>query len=197
MKKTIYNIFSLVFMAAALFTAISCEQEKPLDNIEDPNFPKLVENHDVEPGTMLTITIQPDAAWTISVNKESYTWFKIKDGRFDKQMLAGVGLQEPKEITIWTTAEESFDLRSCEVTLTVKGESKVIARYTLRAKAKTIETYKAGRTEDGAFIFAEDEYVYDQAPIDDEDEIELLWDNNDKRFHYPVKIVANYNWTVE
>lgn len=197
MKKTIYNIFSLVFTAAALFSAVSCEQEKPLGNTEDPNFPKLVEDHDVVPGTVLTLTIQPDAAWSISVNKESYTWFKIKDGRFDKQMLAGVGLQEPKEITIWTTAEESFDLRSCEVTLTVKGKSKVIARYTLRAKAKTIETYKASRTEDGAFIPAEDEYVYEQAPIADEDEIELVWDNNDRRFYFPVKVIANYDWTVE
>ena len=197
MKKTIYNIFSLVITAVMLFSAVSCEELKTEDGMGDTNFPELVENHDVVPGDTLTLTIQPNAAWSISINKESYTWFKIKDGKFDKQTLSGVALSEPKEITIWTTSEDSFDLRSCEITLEIGGESKVIARYTLSAKAKTIEIYKAVRTDEGAFTFAEEEYVYDQTPMDDADEIELVWDNNDKRFHYTVRVVANYNWTVK
>ena len=198
MKKTIYNIFSLVIMAVMLFSAVSCEELKPMGGIGDKNFPELVENHDVVPGDTLTLVIQPDAAWSISINKESYTWFKIKDGRFDKQTLSGPALDEPKEITIWTTDEESFDLRSCEVTMKVKDESKVIAKYTLRAKAKTIEVYKAAVTEEGTFSTGEDDgYVYEQTPVDVADEITLVWDNNDNRFYFPVKVVANYNWTVE
>lgn len=197
MKKTIYNIFSLLSMAAVLFAGVACEQENPLDNDKTSDFPELVENHDVVPGTELTITIQPKASWSISINKDSYAWFKIKDGKFDKQTLSGVSLSEPKEITIWTTSEESFDLRSCEVTMKVKGESKVIAKYTLRAKAKTIEAYKAAVTEDGKFSFAEEGYLYEQTPMSAEDEIELVWDDNDNRYYFPVKIAANYDWTVE
>lgn len=197
MKKTIYNIFSLLSMAAVLFAGVACEEENPLDDNKTSDFPELVEDHDVVPGTELTITIQPKSAWSVSINKESYSWFKIKDGKFDKQTLAGVSLDEPKTITIWTTSEESFDLRSCEVTMKVGGESKVIARYTLRAKAKTIEAYKAAVTEEGTFSFVEDGYLYEQTPMAAEDEIELVWDGNDSRFYFPVKIVANYNWTVE
>ena len=197
MKRTIYNIFSLLSMAAVLFLAVSCEDEKPLDSGKTSNFPELVENHDVEPGTLLTLTIQPNAAWSLTVNKESYAWFKIKDGKFDKQTLSGVSLSEPKEITIWTTSEESFDLRSCQVTLTVKGESKVIAKYTLRAKAKTIEAYEASVTESGAFEYADGGYVYVNTPMSADDVIELVWDENEKMYYSPVKITANYDWTVE
>lgn len=198
MKKTIYNIFSLVFMAAALFTAISCEQEKPLDSNKKSDFPELVENHDVIPGTELTITIQPGSAWSISIPRESYEWFKILDGKFKTQTLTGTSSDEPVQITIWTTDEESFALRSCDVKMKVNGEEKVIAKYTLRAKAKTIEVYKASLTEEGVFSTDEDDkYVYEQTPVDVEDEITLIWDNNDKRFYFPVKVVANYNWTVE
>ena len=198
MKKTIYNIFSLVFMAAALFTAISCEQEEPLGSNKKSDFPELVENHDVIPGTELTITIQPGSAWSISIPRESYEWFKILDGKFKTQTLTGTSSDEPVQITIWTTDEESFALRSCDVKMKVNGEEKVIAKYTLRAKAKTIEVYKASLTEEGVFSTDEDDqYVYEQTPVDVEDEITLIWDNNDKRFYFPVKVVANYNWTVE
>ena len=148
MKKTIYNIFSLVFMAAALFTAISCEQEEPLGSNKKSDFPELVENHDVIPGTELTITIQPGSAWSISIPRESYEWFKILDGKFKTQTLTGTSSDEPVQITIWTTDEESFALRSCDVKMKVNGEEKVIAKYTLRAKAKTIEVYKASLTEE-------------------------------------------------
>ena len=197
MKKTIYNIFSLVFMASALFTAISCEEENPIDNPSNSNFPSLVENHDVVPGDTLTFSIQPNSAWSISIPKESYEWFKIIDGKFRTQTLTGVSASEPIEIKVWTTSEESFALRSCVITMKVGSESKEVAKYTLRAKAKTIEVYKAAVTEEGTFSTTDEEYVYEQTPISVEDEIELVWDNNDRRYYFPIKVNANYDWTVE
>lgn len=99
---------------------------------DSANFPNLVENHDVVPGTRLTLTILPDADWRISINKESYSWFKIIDGRFYEQSISGRSSSEPIEITIWTTDEDSFYSRSCEITLYMGGVSMVIAKYTLK-----------------------------------------------------------------
>lgn len=195
MKKIVYNCISLLSMAVVLFAGVSCEDETPMDNA--PRFPELVTDNDVVPGSELTLTIHPNMAWSISVPKECYEWFKIQDGRFKVQTLSGVSSDAPVEIKIWTTDEESFSLRSCQVRMTMGGETKTIAEYTLRAKEKTIETYLASTTESGAFEYADGNYVYQDAPMGSDDVIELVWDANDKRYIFPVKVIANYEWSVE
>ena len=131
MKKIVYNCISLLSMAVVLFAGVSCEDETPMDNA--PRFPELVTDNDVVPGSELTLTIHPNMAWSISVPKECYEWFKIQDGRFKVQTLSGVSSDTPVEIKICTTDEESFSLRSCQVRMTMGGETKTIAEYTLRA----------------------------------------------------------------
>ena len=195
MKKIIYNIFSILSMTVVLTMGTSCEEEKPIEAA--PVFPELVTNHDVEPGSELTLTIQPNAAWSISIPKESYAWFKIKDGKFDKQTLTGVSMTEPMTVTIWTTDEESFALRSCDVTMTIGSESKVIASYTLRTMAKAVEAYRAVVNENGSFERTEEGFAYESTAMTSEDVAELVWDDADKRFYFPMKIQANYEWTVE
>lgn len=196
MKKTLYNILSVLAVAAVSFMAASCG-EKPAPVPTVPMFPELVTDHDVEPGTELKLTIQPNMAWSISIPKESYQWFKIINGKAKLQTLSGVALDEPKEITIWTIDEESFDLRSCDVKMTVGDETKVIASYTLRAKDKTLEVYRASKQEDGTFALSTDGYVYEESPVAATDEIELVWNNNEKKFYFPLKVKANYDWTVQ
>lgn len=196
MKKTIYNLFSLISLAAVLFSGTACEEANPVED-NTLNFPELVTLTDIEPGTELTLTIQPNKAWSVSISKESYSWFKIKDGKFDKQTLSGVSQSEPMTITIWTTSEESFALRSCEVVMTMADQTKTIAKYTLRAKDRVVEAYRAAVSEDGKFTYNEDGYSYESEAMGADDVIELIWDENDKKFFAPVKVNANFDWTVE
>ena len=196
MKKTLYNILSVMAVAVACFVTVACE-EKPAPVETTPVFPELVTNHDVVPGEELTLTIQPNMAWSISIPKESYQWFKILNGKSKLQTISGVPMDEPKEITIWTTDEESFDLRSCDVKMTVGKETKVIASYTLRAKDKALEVYRASKLEDGSFVISSDGYVYEETPVASTDEIELVWNENEKKFYFPIKVSANYEWTVQ
>lgn len=196
MKKTLYNILNVMVVAAACMMTVACE-EKPAPVEKIPVFPELVTNHDVVPGEELTLTIQPNMAWSISIPKESYQWFKILNGKSKLQTLSGVPLDEPKEITIWTTDEESFDLRSCDVKMTVGEETKVIASYTLRAKDKALEVYRASKQENGSFVISSDGYVYEETPVTSTDEIELVWNDNEKKFYFPIKVNANYDWTVQ
>ena len=182
-------------MAVVMFAGVSCEEETPIDNT--PKFPELVTDNDVVPGSELTLTIQPNMAWSISVPKECYEWFKIQDGKFKVQTLSGVSSDTPVQIRIWTTDEESFSLRSCQIKMTMGGETKIIAEYTLRAKEKSVEAYLASKTETGAFEYADGSYVYEDAPMTSDDVIELVWDANEKRYVFPVKVVANFEWSVE
>lgn len=182
-------------MAVVMFAGVSCNEETPIDNT--PKFPELVTDNDVVPGSELTLTIQPNMAWSISVPKECYEWFKIQDGKFKVQTLSGVSSETPVQIRIWTTDEESFSLRSCQIKMTMGGETKIIAEYTLRAKEKSVEAYLASKTETGAFEYADGSYVYEDAPMTSDDVIELVWDANEKRYVFPVKVVANFEWSVE
>lgn len=182
-------------MAAVLFVGVSCEEEKPIDST--PKFPELVTDNDVIPGTVLTLEIQPNMAWSISIPKESYEWFKIMDGKFKVQTLSGVSSESPIEISIWTTDEESFSLRSCQIQMTMGEETRTIAEYTLRAQARSVEAYMAKRTETGAFAYADGKYVYEDSAMTAEDVIELIWDENEKRYIFPIKVVANFEWSVE
>ena len=195
MKRIIYNCIGLLSMAVVMFAGVSCNEETPIDNT--PKFPELVTDNDVVPGSELTLTIQPNMAWSISVPKECYEWFKIQDGKFKVQTLSGVSSDTPVEIRIWTTDEESFSLRSCQIKMTMGGETKIIAEYTLRAKEKSVEAYLASKTETGAFEYADGSYVYEDAPMTSDDVIELVWDANEKRYVFPVKVVANFEWSVE
>lgn len=200
MNKKIYDFFSLLSLAAVLFAGISCEQTDPVDDSSDKDtvsFPELVKETDVEPGTLLTFTIQPDKGWSISIPVESFEWFKILDGKFKVQTLSGVSLKEPKTITIWTTEEPSFSLRSCEVKMTIGEETRTVAEYTLRAEGRTVEVYPVAMTEDGRFSYADGAYIYDTKPLAEDDVVELVWDENERRYSFPVEVKSNYDWTVE
>ena len=106
MRKNIYNIFAVLAAVFALSAAVSCQEEAP--ETPKPVFPEMVTDYDVVPGTEIHLTIQPNQPWKLSVSEQGYKWFKIKDGRFDVASLSGAASTEPIDITIVTSAEESF-----------------------------------------------------------------------------------------
>ena len=193
MRKNIFNIVAVLSAAFALVTAVSCQEEPPV--VVTPNFPELVEEYDLAPGSELHLTIQPNMAWTVSVSEESYKWFKIKDGRFERASMSGVSSETPVEITIVTTTEESFAIRACEVSLQMGTEKKVIAKYTLQAKEKTMEFY-AAKVTDGVFEYADDALVYSETPLTATESIELVWDNTSRQYYFPVMVRSNFEWDV-
>ena len=161
-----------------------------------PNFPELVTEFDVVPGTELHLTIEPNMAWTVSVSEESYKWYKIKDGRFERASMSGVSSDTPIDITIVTTTEESFAIRACDVYLQLGDKKEVIAKYTLQAKEKTMELYAAKKTEAG-FEYSEESYIYSETPLADTESIELVWDADARQYYFPIMVRSNFEWDVE
>lgn len=173
--------------------------EKPNTEVkkEDPSFPTLVENFDVKPGETLSLTFTPNYDWTVSVPAEIRQWFWIVDGSFKVSELSGKASESEVTVKIGVSETQEFDKNySCDVTLSMDGQSEVIAKYMLPAKERTLEVYAAEWDADGALKLSDDgtSYVYSSVATET---LELGWSAADADFRAPVKVDANCQWTVD
>ncbi|MBR5273743.1 MAG: BACON domain-containing protein [Bacteroidales bacterium] len=184
-----------VLMAGLLMIAVACEPE-PQVNVT-PVFPELVQDNNVAPGSTMTLTFDANADWEVSVSSENLQWFWIKDGSFKVDKVSGkvaAGDKSPVTVQIGVSETEEFDTnRSCDVTLTMGGESRIIAKYMRPAKARAMAVYVA-KVEDGAFVKEGDSYVYETVEASSS---ELIWSDEDKDFRLPVRVESNCSWTMD
>lgn len=187
-KNNISGLFAALVMGSALFAA-SCE--KPSEETPVPEFPQLIEKT-VAPGESVTIPVQANMDWEISVPENGLQWFWIQDGAFQLYRLSGkVG---EAEVVIGVSATEEFDNdRVCEVTMKMGGESKVIARLVRPSKEKHLTVYAAVVT-DGEVQFNEtgDSYLYE---TEEAESLDMIWTGSE--FRLPIKVESNYNWSIK
>lgn len=208
-KMNTYRILAAAFAALALLAA-SCTKPEPEENTgntgnggnkeevkkEEPSFPNLVEDNNVQPGSTLTLTFKPNYDWKISVPADIRQWFWIVDGSFKVSELSGKASESSVTVKIGVTENQEFDKNySCEVTMAMDGKTKVIAKYMLPAKERTMSVYAAEWDAD-ALKVADDgtSYVYSSTAAD---ALELKWSAADADFRAPVKVDANCEWSVE
>ena len=183
------NIFK-AFIIAASFAFAACQQDAPVEKPE-ASFPETKE-YNVAPGQEVTLSFNANQDWELSVPQNSIQWFWIQDGSFKLYKLSGKAGDQV--VTIGVSSTEEFDVdRTCDVTLTIGGESKVIAKLERSAKEKTLTLY-AAVVADGEIQFKEDGsgYLYSETEAES---LELVWTGSD--FRLPVKVDANHNWTVK
>ena len=175
--------------------AVACKPE-PQVNVT-PVFPDLVQDNNVAPGSTLTLTFDANADWEVSVPSENLQWFWIKDGSFKVDKVSGkvtAGDKSPVTVQIGVSETEEFDTnRSCDVTLTMGGESRIIAKYMRPAKARAMAVYVA-KVEDGAFVKEGDSYVYETVEAAAS---ALVWSDEDRDFRLPVRVESNCSWTMD
>lgn len=197
--KTI-NILKSLALFAALLSFAACDPQ--LGNEDDPQggvpeFPELVENYAVEPGSTQELTFTPNLDWKLSIPSEIRQWFWIQDRSFKLTELSGAASSDPITICIGVTETADFDMNySCDVTLAMGDSTKVIAKYMLPAKEKTLQIYAAKTLSEGEFELAEDgvSYVYSTEAAD---KFNLIWSTTDADFRLPIKVVSNCEWTVQ
>ena len=183
------NIFKAFFIAAS-FSVAACQQDAPVEKPE-ASFPEAKE-YNVAPGEELALSFNANQDWELTVPQSSIQWFWIQDGSFKLYKLSGKAGDQI--VTIGVSATEEFDMdRTCDVTLKMGGQEKVIAKLVRRAKEKTLTLY-AAVVADGEIQFKEDGsgYLYSETEAES---LELVWTGSD--FRLPVKVDANHNWTVK
>ena len=197
------NILKLLALLACSFIYAACEEElggqdgpEPEETVI-PNFPELIENYAVEPGSTQEIVFTPNLDWKVTIPSEVRQWFWIKDDSFKVAELTGSASDQPVTVQVGVTETPEFDKNfSCDVTLHLGDSSKVVAKYMLPAKEKTMQVYAAKLTADGGFEIAEDgvSYVYSEETAT---AFNLVWSAADCEFRLPVKVVSNCEWTVD
>ena len=167
----------IAFLMLATLMAVSCDKDNGSSTKEDPTFPQLVENYNVQAGETLTLTFTPNYNWTISIPAELRQWFWIQDGSFSVSELSGYATKNPVQVRIGVSQVQEFDRNfSCDVTLTMDGKSEVIAKFMLPAKEHTLEVASEQMASDV---------------------IALAWSAEDADFRALVQVTSNTEWTVE
>ena len=184
---------------AAILSFAACEPQLGNEGPQGgtPIFPDLVENYAVEPGSTQELVFTPNLDWKISIPSEMRQWFWIKDQTFKVTELTGAASTESVTVLIGVTETTEFDKNfTCDVTLEMGDSSKVIAKYMLPAKEKTMEIYTAKTISDNEFELAADgvSYVYSG---DKADKFNLIWSTKDSDFRLPIKVVSNCEWTMQ
>lgn len=188
------KIWGLSLLASMCLVACAPEETPEVEDVK-PEFPSLVENNDVLPGETLTLSFVPNMDWTVSIPQESLKWFSILDGSFETDYISGKASQTPVLVKIKVSETEEFaSSRTCEVSLKMGDQTKIIARYTRQAKERTFSLYTAQVQED-AFVFGGEDggYIYTDQAVES---VDLIWPEGTNGFRMPVKVDANFAWTL-
>ena len=167
----------------ALALAAACHPDEPVVTVT-PEFPELVENNNVLPGETLSFSFVPNMDWTVRIPEESIKWFSIIDGAFETDYISGKASETAVEIKVKVSELEEFDsARVCEITLTMGGETRVIAKYSRQPKERTIAVY-AAQVNGDEFVFGGEDggYVYSDQEAES---IDLLWPEGTNGFRMP------------
>ena len=190
MKKQIIRLMTAMVMCAAAVLSIGCEPEPDPEPEVTPNFPKLVEKV-VKSGETVTLSINPNMAWKVSIPSSSAQYFSLADAAGQLSMTGEAGTQQ---IKIKVAELDEFDTdRVCEVALTMNGKTQTIAKLTRMKLARTVNVYLAQYDEANIDFKtdAEGAYVYGSTPVQT---LDFLWHN--EQYMHRVVIETNFKWAI-
>lgn len=208
MKNTILHWTSVLLASAALMLSGCTSSDEEAPEVTTPVFPELAALTIPAGETFCEVTFTPNMDWTVSIptDPETSRWFKLSDGVMESTSISGRASTEPVTVQVTTIDQESFDLSPvCEVSLTMGGQTKVIAQVTRGTAAREFELYLSKYDTDGDdFIMP---YEFDETPLTKYDgteapttapegTAELKWPI---RIGEPMQVVkgsSNFDWLI-
>lgn len=208
MKNTILHWTSVLLASAALMLSGCTSSDEEAPEVTTPVFPELAALTIPAGETFCKVTFTPNMDWTVSIPTDAETsrWFKLSDGVMESTSISGRASTEPVTVQVTTIDQESFDLSPvCEVSLTMGGQTKVIAQITRGTAAREFELYLSKySTDDDDFIMP---YEFDETPLTKYDgteapttapegTAELKWP---VRVGEPMQVVkgsSNFDWLI-
>lgn len=187
-----------------LSTSCSSDEEEPQPT---PVFPEPATLNIPAGETECEVSFTPNLDWTVSIPTDAETakWFTLRDGEISTSSISGKASETPVTIKVETTTQESFDLAPvCEVSLTMGGQTQVIAKITRQTTAREFELYASNyNEEEGDFYIP---YVFSETAMTKyadatenpsetpEGAIDLKWPIRVGGFMYVFQSVSNFNW---
>lgn len=178
--KRILNILLLALCLTA------CKGEKtPVPSPEVPAFPE-VKDYFINAGEYVEINFEANMDWIITIPTSQSAWFYIDDNGIKSYRVSG----KASAVTVKICAvdmEEKYDLRTCVVTLSYGAESRDIATVSILPEERILAVYPGLYDSRGQYEFATE-------PVTD---LNLTWPNGLANYILPVKIIANFDWSIE
>ena len=182
--KTNFWKFAAAFVVG-LSAAVACQKDPEPENIA-PVFPSEVIEQNVEAGATVEVTFDANQDWELSIPAAEQNKYWLDDAGVPASKVTGkAGAQT---VSVVFSEDQYYDANVlCEVTLSMGGQSKVIAKYTRLAINRTLEVYTAETSEWGF----KNTYTAEKATA-----LALTTFEGDVTYTLPVKVVANYDWSL-
>ena len=210
MKNTILHWTSVLLASTALTLAACTSDDDSPEQTPAPVFPDLAELTIPAGETTCEVSFTPNLDWTVSIPTDAETsrWFELRDGEMPVSSISGKASSTPVSVTVATIAQEAFDqMPVCEVSLTMGGQTQVIAKITRANTARTFELfaseYNVTEVDDFTipYVYSETaltkytgsatEIPYEEAP---EEAVELKWPIRVGNYMYVFKSSSNFSW---
>ena len=209
MKTKILHWTSVLLASSALLLS-ACTKDNGEDTSETtPVFPDIATLNIPAGETSCNVTFTPNMDWTVSIPTDAETskWFSLSDGVVETSSISGKASTEPVTIQVITTNRDVYDeTPSCEVSLTMGGQTQVIAKVTRQTAAREFDIYLSGfLTDEGtqeAFDFSFEysetpvaKYTESSAPeVAPEGAPELIWFTGKTGYMQVFKAESNFEW---
>lgn len=209
MKTKILHWTSVLLASSALLLSACSEDDGKDTSDTTPVFPDIATLNIPAGETSCNVTFTPNMDWTVSIPTDAETseWFKLSDGVVETSSISGKASTEPVTIQVITIDQDVYDeTPSCEVSLTMGGQTQVIAKVTRQTAAREFDIYLSGfLTDEGTQEAYDFSYEYSETPVAKYTESsapevapegapELIWFTGKTGYMQVVKAESNFEW---
>ena len=196
MKKLAERLFAVTVLSTALFTACINNEDTP-----EPNFPASIEEAWVDPNSNYTLHLSPNQEWMVSIPSEASNYWGIRNGAQISNSIGGAA-GDVEVVIVCLATEEVLGDYSVEVSMTMGGETRVIAVLSLRSGTPVLRIRSAviaqesdnpdhkyfQSSSDGDFIY---EYETDTVPADGS--VPMIWNASRNGYLSYIQVESNFN----
>ena len=183
--KTNFWKFAAAFVVG-LAAVVACDKPEPEPVVVDPVFPETVLEENVEAGATVEVSFEANLDWELSIPAAEQNKYWLDDAGVPASKVSGKAGSQT--VSVVFSEDVYYDANVlCEVTLTMGGQSKVIAKLTRLAINRALEVYVAEKSE---WSF-KTTYGTEKATA-----LELTTFTGDVTYTLPIQVVANYDWSL-
>lgn len=200
MQKIMKNklFLRVALLAAGFGLAFASCTDSDADPVSTPVFPEPFEAT-IAPGSQYSFDIEPNMDWEAKIPDEAATYFWFNDNGMKAYTLHGTAGKST--IVVACLELTDFDTEHvCPITLTMAGQTQLIATLTINTEGRTIQVYtaiKSSNPEESGNLFQQDdetgEYSYETNPAT---EFSMATKSTEYNFMQRIRVESNFDWSI-